>query len=77
MEDKYRKGAKRRKKILGRRIKRARRIEKRMRAPGNRIDNGLKEGCIISHLLFNVCKDPIIIEVKMGMGMMCERFLEG
>ena len=30
------------------------------------IDSGVRQGCIMSHWLFNVYMDPVITEVKMG-----------
>ena len=33
-----------------------------------RIDNGVRQGCIISSWLFNVCMDAVMKEVKMGKG---------
>ena len=41
-----------------------------------RIDSGVRQGCIMSPWLFNVCMDEVMKEVKMGMGRRGVRFLE-
>ena len=41
-----------------------------------RIDNGVKQGCIMSPWLFNAFMDTVVKEVKMVMGRRGVRFLE-
>ena len=33
-----------------------------------RTDGDVRQGCIMSHIFFNVCMDAVMKEVKMGMG---------
>ena len=40
------------------------------------IDNGVRQGCIMSPWLFNVHMDGVMNEVKMGMGRRGVSFLE-
>ena len=41
-----------------------------------RIDSGVRQGCIMSPCVFNLCLDAVMKEVKVEMGRMGVRFLE-
>ena len=43
---------------------------------GFRIDSGVRQWCIRSHWLFNVCIDAVMKEAKKGMGRRGVRFME-
>ena len=50
--------------------------EKGVESERFRIDSGFREGCIMSPWWFKVYMDPVMKEMKMGMGRRGMRFLE-